>query len=440
MYKMKKLNLERKKFNSKGITLVALVVTIVILLILAGITVASLTGDNGLIGKSGEAKKQTEISEGLEQIEIAVTQSTNKRGNIDETKLAKNLSKINGLKYISSDNEEIDVTENTEIKLTAKVKLKGNTFKINDEGNISYKKDGTIDNEDIINSPETYYGHYVTNYNSPNDAGIQDANGQLGKWQIFMADDTNIYLIASNYITRQYTGTKNSVGFDYNTANQTPATATKMWFTSILGQYNANSTITDIPTILSKLDKQNIYHKWMNTEANQTRNYNNEKAVASMLDVDVWNGYKNTTYAKYAIGGPTIEMFCESYNKTRTDGTALLEAKETNNDNTNGYRIQKGTAEPANSVAGLVTRAKNTSVNNMYFKSSSEGNHYWLASPSANGSTEQDVLRVDYDGNVTRGGRGYGYNGIGFRPLVCLKSNVHLVENSDGQTYSLELD
>ena len=79
-----------------GITLIALVISIVILLILSGIVIASLTGDNGLIGKSGEAKKQTEISEGLEQLEIAVTQSTNKRGNIDETKLANNLSKING--------------------------------------------------------------------------------------------------------------------------------------------------------------------------------------------------------------------------------------------------------------------------------------------------------------------------------------------------------
>ena len=42
---MKKLN------NVNGITLVALVVTIIILLILAGISVAMLTGDNGLIGK-----------------------------------------------------------------------------------------------------------------------------------------------------------------------------------------------------------------------------------------------------------------------------------------------------------------------------------------------------------------------------------------------------
>ncbi len=37
------------KKNNKGITLIALIVTIIVLLILAGITVALLTGDNGLI-------------------------------------------------------------------------------------------------------------------------------------------------------------------------------------------------------------------------------------------------------------------------------------------------------------------------------------------------------------------------------------------------------
>lgn len=417
--------------NNKGITLVALVVTIIILLILAGITVAALTGDNGLIGKSGEAKKQTEISEGLEQLEIAVTQSTNKRGNIDETKLAKNLSKINGLKYINTENEEVDVTENTEIKLTAKVKLKGNTFKINDEGKVSFKKQGAIDNEDIINSPETYYGKYVTNYNSPNDAGINASEGQ--KWQIFMADETNIYLIASDLITRQYTGTKNSVGYDYDTTNQTESTATKMGFKNIIKQYNVNSTTTDIPEILSKLDKQSTYHKWMNIPVNQTRSYGNEAAVASMLDINVWNAYKNSTYAKYAIGGPTIEMFCRAYNDSHTGDK--LEAQETNTDNTYGYRIKKGTGNPEITSSGLKKGAKNTLVDIMLFGQSSSSS-YWLASPAS--LDTNTLVFVGFYGSTGRYTCLLNYNG--FRPLVCLKSNVHIVKNTDGETYSLELD
>lgn len=42
--------------NNKGITLIALVITIIILLILAGITIATLTGENGILRKSRSSK------------------------------------------------------------------------------------------------------------------------------------------------------------------------------------------------------------------------------------------------------------------------------------------------------------------------------------------------------------------------------------------------
>ena len=56
IYKINKLK------NQKGITLLVLVVTITILLILAGITIGTLTGDNGIIQNAGKAKKETEIA------------------------------------------------------------------------------------------------------------------------------------------------------------------------------------------------------------------------------------------------------------------------------------------------------------------------------------------------------------------------------------------
>ena len=40
------------KKNIRGITLIALVITIIVLLILAGVTIATLTGENGLFRKS----------------------------------------------------------------------------------------------------------------------------------------------------------------------------------------------------------------------------------------------------------------------------------------------------------------------------------------------------------------------------------------------------
>ncbi len=47
-----KLNLKERN----GITLIALVITIIVLLILAGVVITTLTGDNGILGKAKTAK------------------------------------------------------------------------------------------------------------------------------------------------------------------------------------------------------------------------------------------------------------------------------------------------------------------------------------------------------------------------------------------------
>ena len=61
---------EKKKNQENGVTIIALVITVIVLLILAGISIASLTGDNGIINKSTEAKKETEISQYQEKLDI----------------------------------------------------------------------------------------------------------------------------------------------------------------------------------------------------------------------------------------------------------------------------------------------------------------------------------------------------------------------------------
>ena len=49
--------------RKNGITLIALVVTIIVLLILAGITISLVFGSNGVIQKAQDSKEQTEIGE-----------------------------------------------------------------------------------------------------------------------------------------------------------------------------------------------------------------------------------------------------------------------------------------------------------------------------------------------------------------------------------------
>ena len=80
-----KLNLKERK----GITLIALVITIIVLLILAGVSIAMLTGQNGILTQANNAKDETEQANAKEKVESAViaTMSQSKRGTLDADKL-----------------------------------------------------------------------------------------------------------------------------------------------------------------------------------------------------------------------------------------------------------------------------------------------------------------------------------------------------------------
>ena len=94
------------KSKNKGITIIALVVTIVVLLILAGISIGALTGDNGIINQAHTAKEDTEIASWEEQIDLAIIDAENKHRNptLDDIKEElKNKGIINDYSQVDKD-------------------------------------------------------------------------------------------------------------------------------------------------------------------------------------------------------------------------------------------------------------------------------------------------------------------------------------------------
>ena len=72
---MTKINLEKcKKYNTenKGITLIALVITIIVLLILAGITINALTGSDSAPAKANEAEQKNDIGTITDDVALKV--------------------------------------------------------------------------------------------------------------------------------------------------------------------------------------------------------------------------------------------------------------------------------------------------------------------------------------------------------------------------------
>ena len=64
-----------KQKKQKGITLIALVITIIVLLILAGISIAALTGDNGVLTKASTSKIVNELGKAKDEINLKAAEA-----------------------------------------------------------------------------------------------------------------------------------------------------------------------------------------------------------------------------------------------------------------------------------------------------------------------------------------------------------------------------
>ena len=60
--------------NNKGITLISLVITIIVLLILAGVSIAMLTGSNGILTQANRAGEASAKAEAEEALKLAVSE------------------------------------------------------------------------------------------------------------------------------------------------------------------------------------------------------------------------------------------------------------------------------------------------------------------------------------------------------------------------------
>ena len=151
--------------NVKGITLIALVITIIVLLILAGVTIATLTGNNGILGKAKTAKTTNDEEKAKEQIKIAVMGSYGKDGELNYDDLTKNLEQI-GIKDLPN-----------EASYPLEVTLDGVSATIEANGEVNFTTSGGYTQTgDTITSPDgktMKVGDYV-NYDPTLEANASD--------------------------------------------------------------------------------------------------------------------------------------------------------------------------------------------------------------------------------------------------------------------------
>ena len=487
----------KERNNTKGITLIALVITIIVLLILAGVSIAMLTGQNGILTQAQNAKTTTANKSAEEKVKLAVmaARAQSEDASLDATKLKTEIEdnyagvaeltaggfpvnvtmdgkaftvdsygnvelagskpQMTEAKIVASANGEgtdvpDDQAEGTELYISFKASLENGTItsvtcdkgtvenknglyvmKITQNGTYTFTITGTGEAGSVKSIIPVKVSKYETSILKASDiAGKTDKTKIYGatvtgytlpsgtttdvKWKIFYADNSNIYLIADNYVERA--NLPNSTDGTTATANKpndgNSSYARTAYFSNILEDYkDGSSRITE-----NKLKALN--NDYFNTKGYTSEN-SNMKSVAYMMDTTAWNSkFRDTSKAEYVVGGPTVELLFKSYNeKYKT-------AYESQASSATGYQIRKTSSDSWSTGIGSMLK---TSDSLYVITKQTDALAYWLASPSAY-STDY-VMNVNCNGSVTY----YDYDNLsyGFRPLVCLKSDVTLEKVSD---------
>lgn len=314
--------------EKRGITLITLILTIVILLILAGIGINMAIGENSLLKRAKQARND---------YKVAINEEATLLNNID----------IN--KYIN-------------------------------------------DKEDAAQISEKNYGDKVKYEVKVNCQTLSD-------WKIFYKDikTNDIFIIYGDYLPYQCFPTV--CNFE-DTSSSKPDQI--LWTTAPNMQQKWS--------INANLFKASIYPL--------NENYANSKCASVLLNTENWVSMVNSLYADLAIGSPTIEMWCASWNGKRyTNANVSLGEK--------GYKIN-------DNDGGIYENIEDELF--MPINSNAEKG-YWIASPAD---------YADYGlYSCTRTGMGgtrhdsiYVY--LCLRPVVHLKNTTKLKWNDINEIWELE--
>ena len=387
-----------KLTQKKGISLIVLIVTIIVIIILAAAVILTV-GKNNPVESAREAKFKEDIQTFRDDLALSISKDyTKKAGQRDKKFNATTFEEIQN--YIPSFNKKYDgkfVIKEDELMYPEDIENKVISQKEKEWLKETEIKEYAKTASEKVYEDTSYYGKSITNYS---------ANG-VTDWKIFHSDGKNVYIIASDYVPVDKLPETSAKHKPANADSSYPKAAP---FDNVINDYDGSSNITD-----EKIKAlNNDYFSKGYTSINS-----NMKAVAYMLDTGIWSSFASEK-AEYAIGGPTVEMLMASYNKKYQSEGKDYRAQATSSI---GYQISKdGGTNWATYYSGMLS-------DSLYVLQGSNGaNAMWLASPSANGAG--NVVCVTSSGYVS-----YGYytnSYFGFRPLVCLKSDIQLEADGDG--------
>ena len=427
--------------NAKGITLIALVITIIVLLILAGVTIVMLTGDNGILTKARTAQTTNDEETAKEQIKIAVMGSYGKDGELNYDDLKQNLGQIGitGLPDTAS--------------YPLKVTLDGVKATIKENGEVEFGK--TIEVGDYVdydptlgaNTRDLTYTSTTDKTGADSDQGFNVStykNAGYG-WRVLGVSNGKIRLISDEFIgageytdsNRTYYTLKGKKGYINGVEELNKISAI---FGHGKGAESATSiTVEDINAITGYNPTTAKYGEGYFNEYGNKVTYTRGEGTAlssSATNGQTWSGPRSTfnyydkvakTFVPLTSGSTEITSTYYYYNPTTL--------------NSNAEKPTHGVDESGVYNTEYQMLFGNYTIDNNSYTRSFTGTgtapRYWLASDCASAGSDcvSWGLRDVDDGDVSSSSDSY-YNGgpeainsSGVRPVVFLKSDISLEWN-----------
>mgnify|MGYP006068415961 CR=1 FL=1 len=435
---------QKFKIKERGITLIALVITIIILLILAAVTIAALSGDNGILSNAARAKQETERAEILEQIRLDIYGEMADNEGTDPTeadieRIADNYGDISG----STFDDKVLKTE----KGSYEIKLSDIWQPEKADEGVTIPEGLEIGSYVSYNPSGTYpwYSEYCS---SPEDTSyektLDSSTGQpfnIDTWRVFdINEETGEVTLVPEHSTD-----------DGN--DGASATSGTVYLKGAQGYNNGVKLLNDACSALYGNEAKGI----------KARSINIEDIEGKMIDTELAkvyeeNGYGEQVSTAYTEGNsyyPSIyakELFRSLNGENRIEtGLGMSEQagdfiEATDDDATEGY-LQGAGLRPTetywygdNSFMQTAFETANSGVN-YYDLLMPDGNntYYWVASRYVNTNSSDcgfDVRHVDSGGMNANymfdstGNRNNGYYGL--FPVVSLSSELIEGNATDG--------
>ncbi len=200
---------QSKGKDIRGITLIALVITIIVLLILAGVTIATLTGENGILTKASESKEDTIVAQEKEAISLAYTacKSNDFSSNVTDAQLQEELEKIQDNVQVSANGNDLVVWfKNTNHRYTVNQNGQIEQMEEMTEEEASKVVDMIADNVVVTAGGEVKYLDTEISYtegikklNLDDAIKISDKGIKSAAYECFIDNDGKIYTWGDNY-------------------------------------------------------------------------------------------------------------------------------------------------------------------------------------------------------------------------------------------------